>query len=310
MTAPKPASFDALSEGGEPGGAPGGAPGDKPNAARDDRPLDAGIQRLISDFRDLLGPGARPRLPGLEIESLYRTRGGDERSELAEIDGFGGDFVDFLSPDGLAQLVVTLGDVRGKGVGAAARAIMAKYVIRAMVAAQRWPVLPGEALRDIHNALLAVPHEPHDFVTVCIASVDARTGSVGLATAGHPSPIVLRRDGIERPLLFGSPALGVTEEAELQALPTENVALAPGDALLIYTDGLSDVRDAGGRFYEDARLDQALMELRGLPGAELLQDLLDDATAFGGRAPADDVALVLIRRTHTPTATAPGSAED
>jgi sigma-B regulation protein RsbU (phosphoserine phosphatase) len=262
------------------------------------------VQRLISDFRDLLGPGTQPEVAGLEIDSLYRTRGDDERSELGEIDGFGGDFVDFLSQGGLAQIVVTLGDVRGKGVGAAARAIMTKYLIRAIVAAQRWPPLPGEALRDIHNALLALPHEPHDFVTVCIASVDARSGVVGLATAGHPSPIAVRRDRIERPLLFGNPALGVTEEAELQTLPTDYVELGPGDALLLYTDGLSDVRDDAGRFYEDARLDQRLAESRDLPGAALLQGLLDDATAFGGHAPADDVALVLIRRSQAPTSAA------
>jgi len=259
---------------------------------------DAGVQRLLADFRRLLGPGERPAIAGLEIGCLYRTRGDDDRSELHEIDGFGGDFVDFFSPGKLSQLVVTLGDVRGKGVGAAARAIVAKYVTRAMVTAQRWPLLPGEALRDVHNALLAVPHEPHDFVTVCIASIDARNGAVGLATAGHPSPIVLRGSGIERPLLFGNPALGVTDEAELQALPTDYVDLAPGDALLLYTDGLSDVRDAAGRFYEDERLDGALMELRDLPAAELLQGLLEDAGAFGGRTPTDDVALVLIRRTR------------
>ena len=136
-----------------------------------------------------------------------------------------------------------------------------------MVAAQRWPLLPGETLRDVHNALLAVPREPQDFVTVCIASVDARSGAVGLATAGHPSPIVLRGNGVERPLLFGNPALGVTEEAELQPLPTDYVDLEPGDALLLYTDGLSDARDAAGRFYEDARLEQALEELRERPAA-------------------------------------------
>lgn len=262
-----------------------------------DLPRDAGVQRLLADFRGLLGPGPSPAIPGLEVECLYRTRGDDGRSELREIDGFGGDFVDFFSPGQLAQLVVTLGDVRGKGVGAAARAIVAKYVVRAMVAVQRWPVSPGDALRDAHNALLAVPHEPHDFVTVCIASIDARTGEVGLATAGHPSPIVLRPAGIERPLLFGNPALGVTEEAELQALPTDYVDLAPGDAILLYTDGLSDTRDSAGNFYEDARLDDALAELRGLPGAELLPALIADAGAFAGHPPTDDVALVLIRRT-------------
>jgi len=257
---------------------------------------DAGVQRLLTDLRDLLGPGPRPAIAGLEVECLYRTRGNDGRSDLPEIDGFGGDFVDFFSPGTLAQLVVTLGDVRGKGVGAAARAIVAKYVIRATLAAQRWPLRPGEALRDVHNSLLAVPHDPYDFVTVCIASVDARTGTVGLATAGHPGPIVLRRSGIERPLLLGGPALGMTEEAELQPLPTDRIELEPGEALLLYTDGLSDTRDAAGCFYDDGRFEQALEELRDLPAAQLLQGLLDDAGAFAGGPPGDDVALVLIRR--------------
>ncbi len=260
-------------------------------------PVDAGVRRLLSDFRSLLGPGPRPRIDGLEVECLYRTRGDDDRSELPEIEGFGGDFVDFFRPGSLAQLVVTMGDVRGKGVGAAARAIAVKYVTRALLAVQRWPLMPGEALRDVHNALLAVPHEPHDFVTLCIASIDARSGSVGLATAGHPAPIVLRAHGLERPLLLANPAIGVTEEAELQALSTDYVELAPGDALLLYTDGLSDARDAEGRYYEDARLEEALEELRGLPAAQLLESLFADAARFAGHAPADDVALVLIRRT-------------
>ena len=275
-------------------------PPERPDAARSgDCPADPGVRRLLSDFRSLLGPGPRPVIDGLEVECLYRTRDGDERSEVPEIEGFGGDFVDFFRPGSLAQLVVTMGDVRGKGVGAAARAIAVKYVTRALLAVQRWPLVPGEALRDVHNALLAVPHEPHDFVTICIASVDARTGSVGLATAGHPAPIVLRAHGIERPLLLANPAIGVTEEAELQALSTDYVELAPGDALLLYTDGLSDARDPEGRYYEDARLEEALEELRGLPAAILLESLFVDAARFAGHAPGDDVALVLIRRTGT-----------
>ena len=97
--------------------------GDTPprGGRQSDPPPDAGVQRLLEPTSaDLLGPGERPAIAGLEIECLYRTRGDDSRSELREIDGFGGDFVDFFSPRGLAQLVVTLGDVRGKGVGAAA----------------------------------------------------------------------------------------------------------------------------------------------------------------------------------------------
>ena len=264
-----------------------GRPGDAP---------DPGVAALLDDFRALLGPGPRPQVAGLEVECLYRTRGDDLRSELREIEGFGGDFVDFFRPGSLAQLVVTIGDVRGKGIKAAARAVMAKYLVRAMVAVQRWPLPPGEALRDAQNALLTVPHEPHDFITVCIASIDARSGMATVATAGHPNPIALRATGVERPLLFGNPAIGITEDAELQALPSDAIELAPGDALLFYTDGLSEARDAAGDFYEDARLDQALAELRDEPAARLLAGLIDDVTAFAGHPPTDDVALVLVRR--------------
>ena len=292
---------------------PGGSLSDLPPAERGDASSDQpptehggapdGVARLLDDFRALLGPGPRPRVAGLEVECLYRTRGDDRRSEVHEIEGFGGDFVDFFRPGSLSQLVVTIGDVRGKGIKAAARAIMAKYLVRATVAVQRWPLPPGEALRDVHNALLTVPHEPHDFVTVCIASIDARSGTVTVATAGHPNPIVLRATGVERPLLFGNPAIGVTEDAELQPLPSDAVELAPGDALLFYTDGLSEARDAAGQFYEDARLDQALVELRDRPAAQLLEGLVDDATAFAGHAPTDDVALVLVRRAAATTGT-------
>ena len=281
-------------------------PGATPSATSSGAPVDplagapagtgVAVARLLDDFRSLLGPGAPPVVSGLEVECLYRSRGDDLRSDLHEIEGFGGDFVDFFRPGSVAQLVVTLGDVRGKGVKAAAKAIVAKYLVRATVAVQRWPLPPGEALRDVHNALLAAPHDPFDFVTVCIASVDARSGTVGLATAGHPSPIVLRTTGIERPLLFVNPAIGASEDAELQPLPSDVVELGPGDALLFYTDGLSEARDPEGRFYEDERLDQALEELRGRPAAQLLEGLIDDATAFAGHPPTDDVALVLVRR--------------
>ncbi len=165
-----------------------------------------------------------------------------------------------------------------------------------MIAVQRWPLLPGEALRDASNALLATPRASDEFVTVCIASINARDGSVALATAGHPAPFVLRRDSVEQPLLFTNPALGITEEAELQPMPSDYVDLEPGDALLLYTDGLSDMRDGRGEYYIDARLEEALEELRGRPAAELLERLLADAAAFAGRPPADDVAMVLVRR--------------
>ncbi len=94
----------------------------------------------------------------------------------------------------------------------------------------------------------------------------------------------------------------MTEEAELQPLPTDYVDLEPGDALLLYTDGLSDARDAAGRFYEDARLEQALEELRDRPAEQLLQGLLDDAASSPGtpRPTTSPSCWCDARRNHTP----------
>ena len=94
------------------------------------------------------------------------------------------------------------------------RALMAKYLVRAMLAAQRWPLLPGEALRDIHNALLAVPHEPHDFVTVCIASVDARSGLEALKKIEEKSFGVCEECG------------GKISQERLEAIPTATLCIS------------------------------------------------------------------------------------
>ena len=287
--------------------APGGAPGDGPAfAARPRRraaPRDPGVARLLADFRALLGPGPRPQVKGLEVECLYRTRGDDAAPSCARSRASAAISSTSSGPARLAQLVVTMGDVRGKGVEAAARAI-AKYLTRALLAVQRWPLPPGEALRDVHNALLAVPHEPHDFVTVCIATIDARTGSVGLATAGHPAPIVLRARGVERPLLLANPAIGVTEDAELHALSTDFVdSRARRRSALLHRRPLRHARRRGpllrGRPAGSGPRGAARPAGRAAPrGPDRRR------RRFAGHPPTDDVALVLISRTDGRSAAA------
>jgi len=215
-----------------------------------------------------------------------------------EVAAIGGDFLDFCSGPNLQQLAVALGDVAGKGIEAAAMAVMAKCALQGIVATLRWPLQPGEALAEVHHALIAGRLDEGVFVTLAFALLNAKDGSLTVASAGHPAPVLLRADGrVERPLLLSSPAIGVTGEAELHALPAERLELAAGDAALFYTDGFGDARDERGRFYDETRLDEALGELRGLPAAQLAQRLHADVRDFAGRPPSDDVALVLLRRT-------------
>ncbi len=233
----------------------------------------------------LLVPLEPPQVEGLQIGTFFRSR-----TRGAEI---GGDFYDFTSFSP-GQLAVAIGDVSGKGVEAGSVTIMTKYALRALVRIGRWPSWPGDVLRDLHNSLQD-QLEPSRFVTVAFALIDAVHGGMTIASAGHPAPVVIRGDSVERPLLVTSPAIAVTDASEIDAYPTERVPLAPGDTVVFYTDGIAELRDEGGRFYDDVRLDEALGELSGLAPQELAERLAADAAAFSARPPHDDIAIVVVR---------------
>jgi serine phosphatase RsbU (regulator of sigma subunit) len=171
---------------------------------------------------------------------------------------------------------------------------MAKYALRALVRTARWPTWPGDVLRDLHNALQD-QLEPPRFATVTLVMIDAVHGAMLVSSAGHPGPVVVRADSVERPMLITAPAIALTGASELEPYPTERVELAPGDTAVLYTDGIAELRDAGGRFYDDVRLQEALDGLRGLPPAELVRRLAADAMSFAARPPHDDIAIVAAR---------------
>ncbi len=233
---------------------------------------------------------------GVEVAAVCRYR-----------DEFGGDFVDVFSfsPRSVA---VAIGDVSGKGIAAATLAITAKHTLRA-IAASRWPPRVGEAVAGTNNVLelqVGTEREPQEelpqsrFVTLELALLDIDHGTLTFASAGHPAPFVLREGGIERPLLFAGPAAGVAPAFEPDPYAPERVELQRGDAVLFFTDGVSEARDGQGHFYEDQRMNEALEELKGLPAPELLERLLDDVERFAGGKLADDAAVVLVRVTGEP----------
>lgn len=265
------------------------------SAGREDRAHETGRgePRIADEFRRRLGPSRPPGIAGIEVAFLHAPLG--DEAELV-----GGDFVDFYSGANLRQLGVVIGDVAGKSVAAAFDALSAKTATRTVVRGLRWPPLPGEALQEVHNALLDSALKEGTHVTMLFGLMNGRDGSFTFAAAGHPPPVVLRAATVERPMMLGAPAIGVTWEAELHPYPTEVVELEVGDAVLLFTDGVAEARDAAGRFYEDARLNDALEELRGLPAAQLLEGLLADAMRFSAGPLSDDVALVLLRRCATP----------
>jgi serine phosphatase RsbU (regulator of sigma subunit) len=241
--------------------------------------------QIAQQLQRRLLPRETPTVQGLAIGTRFcpRTVGAD----------IGGDFIDFvsLSPNHLA---LSVGDVSGKGIAAAAVTVIAKFALRAITATLSWPTWPGEALRDLHNALQG-QLDPESFVTVVFGVIDVGRRTLSVASAGHPSPFIIRPGSAEQPMILTAPAIALVDYSELEPLPTERISLEAGDTVLFFTDGLSELRDADGRFYEERRLDGVLVDLAGLPPQELVDRLYEDALSWAERPPHDDIALVAVR---------------
>jgi len=227
--------------------------------------------------RSLL-PQSVPELAGLELGAAY------ESSAHVEV---GGDVYDFMElPDG--RLAVTLGDVTGHGIEAAADMAMAKFVFRSL--AREHPE-PGDFLQSTNDVVVG-EIAPGKFITMVYVVIDPRTGGVAVAGAGHPAPRILAPDGSVSALEAHGLVLGV----ELgQTYEEVHATLQSGGAVVLYTDGVLEAR-AAGELYGPERLDRVLSERSALPPAELAQAVLDDCRAFARGELADDCAVVVVRR--------------
>jgi len=234
-------------------------------------------QKQFSDSmqRSLL-PRARPVTEGLEVGAVYAS---SARMEV------GGDVYDFLDlADG--RLAVVLGDVTGHGIDAAADMAMAKFVFRSLA---REHSDPPEFLAAA-NEIVVEEIGDGKFITMLYLTADGRGGELACASAGHPPPRIVR-GGEVAPLGVGGLALGIAAAQEYEA---ERVLLEPGDAAVLFTDGLIEAR-RDGEMYGEERLDAALAVHAALPAEQLAQALVEDCRAFAGEL-ADDCAVVVVRR--------------
>jgi serine phosphatase RsbU (regulator of sigma subunit) len=240
-------------------------------------------------------PQEPPQLEGLDIAFSYRSASAGVLS--------GGDFVDYYSRSPGA-LAFAIGDVAGKGVEAMAVTFVTKYILRAAVHGGQlsWPTSPGEALQELRTGLLEQPDFGADserFVTVLFGLLGTRRGLLQLASAGHPTPFIVRETGVERPLLLTEPAIGVELGAALAPYPTETIVLRRGDVVLLFTDGIAELRDGDGRFFED-EMGGVLDACHDMPAAGVVARLMAAGEAFSARPPSDDLALLCLRLVADP----------
>jgi len=226
-----------------------------------------------------LMPQSAPEIPGWDVW-LYTRPAND----------VGGDMVDCI-PLGGGRWALALGDVSGKGLGAALLMAKLQSTLRAIVPGPHGLAELGAQV----NRILCRDGLPGKFTTLVYLEVEHDSPTVRLLNAGHPPPIV-RQLGETRTLKPQAPPLGVVPES---AYREEAVEVEPGGLLLLYSDGVTDAHDAKWEFFGEDRLLALLPWLDDVGSEEGGRRILEAVAKFAGdERPFDDLSLILLRRTH------------
>jgi serine phosphatase RsbU (regulator of sigma subunit) len=229
--------------------------------------------------RSLL-PAFVPRIPGVEIATKFWPAG-----DGVEV---GGDFYDVFRTPRDGSWVVIIGDVCGKGPEAAAVTSLARYTLRA---AAREEPRPENVLATLNEAMLE-QRSDRRFCTVAYGELrragDGLEGTI--ACGGHPLPLIARVDGSVETCGKPGTLLGVTEDIEVHPA---DVALGPGDVLLLYTDGITEAGGPQTRFGAD-ELAAALSNNAAQRPEALVDRITEQVLAAAGGRPRDDIALVAL----------------
>jgi serine phosphatase RsbU (regulator of sigma subunit) len=273
-----------------------------PPSLRDAERLAREMEVARNIQRDFL-PESLPKARGLELEAL-----------LQPARDVSGDFYDAFALPPSGTIVLVVGDVCDKGVGAALFMALFRSLIRAsadpvgggaiqMIGGRRTLVrqaldsaTPADLLTRVAgftNDYIARLHgRTNMFATVFLAALSPQTGQFDYVNAGHEPALIVTPQGPMEELRPTGPALGLMPE---QVFGAGEGTLEPGHCLFMFTDGLMDARNAGGEAFGAARLRSAL-RANTSSASTLVRGVMDALAAFTGQAePHDDVTLLAAR---------------
>ncbi|MGQ9681068.1 MAG: SpoIIE family protein phosphatase [Anaerolineae bacterium] len=235
--------------------------------------------RVARQIQATFLPEETPPLPGWSVAVASRP--------AREV---GGDFYDFIHLGG-SRWGLVMADVSDKGVPAALFMALCRTVVRAVAAEGR----PPAATLAHANDLLVADSRSGMFVTLCYGVLDHETGEFFFASGGHNPPFWYRHAGREVVrLACRGVALGVIERPVLEE---RRILLGPGDALVVYTDGVTETFDPDERLFGEEGLREAIARVGGRPAEGILASIDDATQAFArGVAQSDDYTLLVLRR--------------
>jgi sigma-B regulation protein RsbU (phosphoserine phosphatase) len=236
-------------------------------------------EELARALQRSLSPPSLPRITGLDVAVLYEPFAPED---------VGGDFYDHF-PLGPHRSGFFLGDVCGKGAEAAAVTSLARYTMRTAAMLNEGP---WATLADLNAALLMAHGARLQTCTAVYGEIDtsSRTAAVRVAAAGHPPALVVRADGSVETTAAHGTILGAFSDPEFH---TCAVSLAPGDAVVVYSDGILDFEN--GLPEVDEQHIAGLLAGTPHASAQTLVDRVWRAVGEMGRL-RDDVAIMALRR--------------
>jgi sigma-B regulation protein RsbU (phosphoserine phosphatase) len=214
-------------------------------------------------------PQAAPAIEGIEVSTLYLPA-----SEVA------GDFYDFIAVDP-RRFGVLIADVSGHGVPAALVASMLKIALATQSALAS---SPARLLAEL-NALFTGRLE-RQFITAAYVFIDSAAGSIRIASAGHPPPLLLRAAGGCEELLANGVVLGRFRSARYEEV---EAAFGAGDTLVLYTDGITEAQRADGEMFGEERLRETLGRAAATEGVAAA------LRSWTANRQEDDITLLVVR---------------
>jgi serine phosphatase RsbU (regulator of sigma subunit) len=210
-----------------------------------------------------------------------------------------GDFYDVV-PAGPNAILLAIADVAGKGVPAA----LLSSMLQASLRTQANTIPSVAAILNNINSLVYRSTAVEQFATFFLARIEESSLTLDYSNAGHNYPVVFRKGGGRQTLERGGTVVGILESADFEQ---GSLALAPGDRVLFYTDGINEAANARGELYGDERLCQLVDALPAeLSARETIERIFAGVRGFlDGTEPGDDMTVMVLRVLEPGAAPAP-----
>lgn len=226
-----------------------------------------------------LAPEELPDFAGFELGRVYQAGTGL----------MAGDFYDVFRV-GPHRIAAVIGDVTGRGIEPSITAFQAKYLLRVFLQQFRDP---AQALEELNAQMSGMDRgeRSEELISLLVVVFDTDAGTLRFASAGHP-PAWFWHERSVRPLRGTGPLLMLSPQGRYHS---REISLGLGDVLLLYTDGLSEIRN-GEQIFGEERIANILRRDPGAPTEVLCKNLLEAARDFSAEPLTDDVAILAIRR--------------